>query len=197
MIDKTQNLETATFAGGCFWCIESDFGKFPGVKKTVSGYTGGYKESPTYQEVSSGRSGHWEAVQIHFDPEVISYSNLLDIFWRHIDPTDAGGQFVDRGSQYRTAIFCHDDHQMRLAEMSKQRLAGSGRFKQPIVTDILTVKPFYPAEKYHQGYYKQNPVRYKFYRSNSGRDQFLKRVWTTADMHAAAARHKQKPMGRI
>lgn len=196
MIDEIHNLQKATFAGGCFWCIESDFKKFPGVKHTVSGYTGGYKASPTYQEVSSGRSGHWEAVEIHFDPSMISYSNLLDIFWRHIDPTDAGGQFVDRGSQYRTAVFCHDDHQVHLAQMSKQRLASSGRFNQPIVTEILTAKTFYPAERYHQGYYKQNPLRYKFYRSNSGRDQFLKKVWASADMHTATFQ-REKPMGRI
>lgn len=177
MDPKNHNIQRATFAGGCFWCTESDFARCAGVRLTISGYTGGHLENPTYADVSSGLSGHWEAVQIHFNKEQISYDQLLDIFWRHIDPTDAGGQFVDRGSQYRTAIFYHSDNQKQLAQQSKQRLATSGRFAKSIVTDVLQAGKFYPAETYHQNYYKQNPLRYKFYRSNSGRDQFLSRIW--------------------
>ncbi len=171
------NLETATFAGGCFWCTASDFEKCKGVHNVISGYTGGHQKNPTYQDVATGRSGHWEAVQIHFDPIKTSYAQLLDIFWKHIDPTDPGGQFVDRGAQYRTAIFYHDDRQKQLAEKSKQALSHSGNFGKPIVTEILAASQFYPAEKHHQNYYKQNPVHYKFYRQNSGRDQFLSKIW--------------------
>jgi peptide methionine sulfoxide reductase msrA/msrB len=181
MDQKNPSLDTATFAGGCFWCIESDFEKCAGVHETITGYTGGHKSNPTYQEVSSGRSGHVEAVRVSFNPDQISYDDLLKIFWEHVDPTDAGGQFVDRGAQYRTAIYYHDDSQKRLAERSMQLLARSGRFNQPIVTEILPAVKFYPAEAYHQDYYKQNPVHYKFYRHNSGRDQFFKKVWASAD----------------
>lgn len=171
------HLETATFAGGCFWCVESDFKKYDGVIEAVSGYTGGHKGNPTYEEVSSGLSGHVEAVQVRYDPEKITYQKLLDIFWRHVDPTDRGGQFVDRGSQYRTAIFFHNDEQMAAAESSKLALSRCGRFKKPIATEILPIKKFFPAEAHHQKYYKKNPLRYKFYRANSGRDQYLKKVW--------------------
>jgi len=177
MTQKTSKMETATFSGGCFWCIESDFEKYDGIREVVSGYTGGYKESPTYEEVSSGRSGHLEAVQVRYDPKKITYKELLEIFWMHVDPTDSGGQFVDRGAQYRTAIFFKDDAQKTLAEESKQILSKSGRFDKAVVTDILPLDKFYPAEAYHQNYYKTNPVRYKFYRYNSGRDQFLKKIW--------------------
>jgi peptide methionine sulfoxide reductase msrA/msrB len=177
-------LATATFAGGCFWCIESDFLKNEGVIEVVPGYTGGHKGNPTYEEVSSGLSGHLEAVQIVFNPEVISYSKLLDIFWKHIDPTDKGGQFVDRGSQYRTAIIYHDDEQKTLAESSRQALSQSGLFNKPIVTKIMPLQLFYPAEPYHQKYFKKNPIRYKFYRANSGRDQFLNSVWRNHEMPA-------------
>jgi peptide methionine sulfoxide reductase msrA/msrB len=169
-------LKVATFAGGCFWCTEADFEKALGVK-AVSGYTGGTKENPTYQEVSSGSTGHVEAVQVYYDPSQVTYEELLDTFWRHIDPTDPGGQFVDRGSQYRSVIFYHDEEQKELAEKSKEALSKSGKFSKPIVTEILKFTRFYEAEEYHQDYYKKNPLRYKFYRYNSGRDQFLKKVW--------------------
>lgn len=171
------NLEKATFAGGCFWCMVPPFEKLDGVKEVVSGYTGGHKDNPTYEEVSSGKTGHVEAVQVSFDPSRISYEKLLNVFWRQIDPTDPGGQFVDRGAQYRSVIFSHTPQQKALAEKSRDELQKSGRFKKPIVTEILPAGKFYPAEEYHQDYYKKNPIRYKFYRYNSGRDQFLKKVW--------------------
>jgi peptide methionine sulfoxide reductase msrA/msrB len=178
---ETRPLQTATFAGGCFWCIQSDFDKFTGVIEAISGYTGGHKGDPTYEDVKSGLSGHLEAVQVRFCPEVISYDKLLEIFWRHVDPTDDGGQFVDRGAQYRTAIFFHDDEQRAAAESSRLALTRSGRFSKPIATEILPLKKFFPAEEFHQQYYKKNPLRYKFYRANSGRDQFLRRVWQKDD----------------
>jgi peptide methionine sulfoxide reductase msrA/msrB len=174
---KGRHLQTATFAGGCFWCVQADFEKVPGVVEVVSGYTGGHKENPTYEEVSAGGTGHVEAVQVHYDPAKVSYEELLDFFWRHVDPTDPDGQFVDRGSQYRTVIFYHDEEQRRLAEESKKRLADSKRFNKPIVTEIREFDKFYPAEEYHQDYYKTHPTRYRFYRWNSGRDQFLQKVW--------------------
>ncbi|HVN72457.1 MAG TPA: peptide-methionine (S)-S-oxide reductase MsrA [Desulfomonilia bacterium] len=169
--------ELATFAGGCFWCMVHPFDKLPGVKEVLSGYTGGNTVNPTYEENSSGTTGHAEAIQITYDPAKISYADLLEVFWRQIDPTDAGGQFVDRGNQYRSAVFYHNDEQKRLAEESRDRLAKSGRFKKPIVTEIVKAGPFYKAEEYHQYYYKKNPIRYKYYRFNSGRDQFLDKVW--------------------
>ena len=168
---------TATFAGGCFWCVEADFEKVDGVVEAISGYAGGHEQNPTYEQVSSGKTGHVEAVQVVYDPAKVTYKELLDFFWRHIDPTDSDGQFVDRGSQYRTVIFYQNDEQRRLAEKSKERLAESGRFDKPIVTQIIPLKKFYKAEDYHQDYYKKNPLRYKFYRYRSGRDQFLKKVW--------------------
>ena len=171
------NLDRATFAGGCFWCVESDFEKVRGVIEAVSGYTGGLKENPTYKEVSAGGTGHVEAIQVLYDPKQVSYKELLDVFWRHIDPTDPGGQFVDRGAQYRSAIFYHNDEQQRLAEESKKELEQSGRFDKPIVTEIMKLTEFYSAEEYHQDYYKTHPFRYKMYRWNSGRDQFLTRAW--------------------
>ena len=170
-------LATATFAGGCFWCMEPPFDKQDGVVATISGYTGGHKANPTYEEVSSGVTGHLEAIQVLYDPMKVSYAQLLEIFWRSINPTDPDGQFVDRGAQYRSAIFYHDAEQQSLAEKSRARLATSGQFRQPIVTPILPAGPFYPAEEYHQDYYEKNPIRYKYYRYNSGRDQFLERVW--------------------
>lgn len=175
MSGTESTLHTATFAGGCFWCVEADFEKVPGVVQAVSGYTGGRGADPTYDDY--GRKGHVEAVQILYDPQKVSYQELLNYFWRHIDPTDAGGQFGDRGTQYRSAIFYHDDEQRRLAEKSKQELAKSGRFTRPVVTEILPFTRFYRAEDYHQDYYQNHSLRYKFYRSNSGRDQFLRRVW--------------------
>jgi len=177
MTSQSANTKIATFAGGCFWCTESDFEKVPGVLKVISGYTGGKKENPTYEEVSSGRTGHFEAVQVHYDPEKVTYEQLLEVFWRHIDPTDAGGQFVDRGPQYRSAVFYHDEEQKRIAEKSRDALARSGKFTKPVATEILPLTTFYEAEDYHQDYYKKSPLRYRFYRSNSGRDQFLKKTW--------------------
>ena len=174
---KKGNFKEAVFAGGCFWCVESDFEKIPGVHEVVSGYTGGDVENPSYQEVSSGGTGHVESVKVIYDPTMVSYEKLLDVFWKHVDPTDPGGQFVDRGEQYRTVIFYADDEQKRLAEKSKNELDKSGRFHGPVVTEIIELKEFYPAEQYHQDYYKKNPLRYKFYRFNSGRDQFLNRTW--------------------
>lgn len=173
--DKT--LEVATFAGGCFWCVESDFEKLDGVKEVISGYSGGQIENPSYKQVSSGVTGHIEVVQVYYDPQRISYGQLLDSLWRQTNPTDNGGQFVDRGEQYRTAIFYHNEQQRMEAERSKMALNDSGRFNKPVVTELLPLKKFWPAEEYHQDYYKKNPVRYKFYRYNSGRDQFLERTW--------------------
>jgi peptide methionine sulfoxide reductase msrA/msrB len=170
-------LAVATFAGGCFWCMETPFEKLPGVSATISGYTGGTKPDPIYEEVSAGTTGHVESVQVHYDPARISYRKLLDVFWRQIDPTDAGGQFVDRGGQYRSAIFYHDEEQKRLAEESKAALEKTGRFDAPIVTEIVPASTFYPAEEYHQDYATKNPIRYKYYRYRSGRDQYLTEVW--------------------
>ncbi len=169
--------EKAIFAGGCFWCMEAPFEKLPGVISVVSGYTGGVKENPTYEEVSSGRTGHAEAIEITYDPEKISYEKLLDVFWMNIDPTAGDRQFVDVGHQYRAAVFYLDDAQKRLAEASREKLQKSGRFTRPIVTEISQASVFYPAEAYHQDYYKNNPIRYQYYRNGSGRDQFLDSVW--------------------
>ena len=172
-----KNVEKATFAGGCFWCTESDFEKIDGVLEVVSGYTGGDEENPTYEQVSYGRTGHYEAVQVLYDSEKITYSELLEVFWRHVDPTDAGGQFVDRGPQYRSAIFYHNEDQKAAAEQSREKMNKSGVFKRPIVTEIIPLKKFYMAEEYHQDYYKENPIRYKMYRAGSGRDQFIESIW--------------------
>lgn len=177
MMDKNQKTEVATFAGGCFWCTESDFEKVDGVLNVVSGYSGGHVMNPTYHQVSAGNTGHIESVRIYFDPTNVSYEELLEILWRNIDPTDNGGQFVDRGNQYRSAIFYHNESQKKLAEASKKKLADSGKFSKPIVTEIIPFEKFYEAEDYHQDYYKKNPLRYKYYRFNSGRDQFLDKVW--------------------
>lgn len=167
----------ATFAGGCFWCMETPFEDVDGVYAVVSGYSGGKEVNPTYKQVSSGRTGHTESIQISYNPDVISYEELLEIYWRQINPTDAGGQFVDRGSQYRAEIFYHNDAQKIAAEKSKKALADSGRFKAPIVTKITAYTAFYPAEDYHQDYYKKSPQNYYRYRKGSGRDQFIKKVW--------------------
>ena len=169
--------ELATFAGGCFWCMVAPFEELPGVRKVTSGYTGGHKENPTYEEVCAGTTGHVEAVQIEFDPDLFPYEKLLDLFWRQIDPTDPGGQFVDRGPSYRTAIFYHNEEQKRIAEESKRRLEASGRFDKPIVTEILPASAFYPAEEYHQDFHRKNPFRYKTYRKGSGRDAFIEKHW--------------------
>ncbi len=175
--DKPQNTKEAYFAGGCFWCTESDFEKVDGVIDAISGYTGGHVANPTYKQVSKGGTGHVEAVKVVYDPVKVSYEELLEVFWMHVDPTDGDGQFVDRGSQYRSVIFYSTEEERSLAEASKKRLAASGRFDKPIATDILPLGPFYPAEDYHQDYYKRNSIRYRWYRHGSGRDQFLKNVW--------------------
>jgi len=177
MEKHTAGLETATLAGGCFWCIEATFEKLDGVTDVVSGYTGGHTDNPTYKEVCSGTTGHAEAVQITFDPEQISYEEILDVFWRQIDPTDGGGSFVDRGSQYRSAIFYHNEEQKILAERSKQALEESGRYDRPIVTEIVPHETFWKAEEYHQDYYKKQSVQYSFYRAGSGRDRYIEKVW--------------------
>ena len=169
--------EIATFAGGCFWCMELPFDKLDGVVSTVSGYMGGAEENPTYQEVSAGRTGHAEAVKITYDPSRVSYSNLLEVFWMQIDPTTPDRQFVDAGRQYRSAIFYQNEEQQRLAEESRKEMEDSGRFDAPIVTEIVPAGTFWPAEDYHQDYYIKNPLRYKFYRFGSGRDQYLKKIW--------------------
>lgn len=172
-----ENLAIATFAGGCFWCMEAPFDVLPGVAATVSGYTGGFKNNPSYEEVSAGTTGHAEAVQITYDSTKISFAQLLQVFWRNIDPLASNRQFCDSGSQYRSAIFYHNAEQQRLALASKQQLENSGRFKQPIVTEIVAAAEFYPAEEYHQDFYKKNPLRYKAYRAGCGRDRRLQELW--------------------
>jgi len=174
---NTGRLAQATFAGGCFWCMEPPFEKPPGVVSVRAGYTGGTKPDPTYQEVSSGKTGHAEAVEVVYDPAQTTYEQLLEVFWRNIDPTQANGQFADRGTQYRTAIFYHTEEQRRLAEASKARLEQSKKFDKPIVTEIVPASTFYPAEDYHQDYSKKNPIHYKRYRTGSGREGFLRTVW--------------------
>jgi peptide methionine sulfoxide reductase msrA/msrB len=177
MNNESKTFEVATFAGGCFWCMEHPFEKIDGIEEVISGYTGGDKSNPTYKEVSQGQTGHLEAVQITFDPDKITYTELLDVFWRQIDPTDAKGSFADRGPQYRTAVFYHNDEQKRLAEISKNNLDKSGRYDKPIVTEIIPYTQFWKAEDYHQDYYRKNPLRYKYYRKGSGRDQYLEKIW--------------------
>ncbi len=186
MDKQAATLEEAVFAGGCFWCVEADFEKVGGVNEVISGYTGGRRENPTYREVSSGQTGHLEAVRVRYDPARVSYRQLLEVFWRHVDPTDPDGQFVDRGPQYRTAIFYKNEVQRREALASKRQLEASGRFDRPVVTEILELDAFYPAEDYHQDYYRINPLRYRFYRMNSGRDRFLKKVWGETPSDAGA-----------
>lgn len=170
-------LATATFAGGCFWCMEPPYDELDGVISTTSGYTDGQTENPTYKEVSSGKTGHTEAVQVVYDPEKVSFERLVDVFWRNIDPTDAGGQFCDRGSPYRPALFYHDEAQRAVAERSLAELEANKPFKEPIVTPIVAASTFYPAEEYHQDYYLKNPIRYKYYRNGCGRDRRLKELW--------------------
>jgi peptide methionine sulfoxide reductase msrA/msrB len=174
--------KTAVFAGGCFWCTEADFEKLKGVIEAVSGYTGGNVKNPTYKQVSKGGTGHVEAIKVIYDPRKITYDQLLDHFWRHVDPTDADGSFVDRGRHYRSVIFYDNDRQRQKAEASKAKLAAGGVFDKPIVTDILPLGPFYEAEAYHQNYYKRNKIRYKWYRSGSGRDRFLEKTWAGRPM---------------
>jgi len=172
-----EKLEKAIFAGGCFWCLEPSFETLPGVLEVRPGYVGGNKEKPTYEEVCTGMTGHREAVQIVFNPSKVTYRELLDVFWKQIDPTDLDGQFVDQGPQYRTAIFYLNNEQKRLAEFSKKKLEQSIRFKKPIVTDVIRASRFYLAEDYHHHYHKKCSLRYKYYRTHSGRDQYLKRIW--------------------
>ena len=176
-VDGGADSATATLAGGCFWCVEADLEKVDGVQEVISGYAGGTEVNPTYKQVSAGRTSHVEAVQAIYDPSRVTFSQLLEVFWKHVDPTDASGQFVDRGPHYRTVIFYEDQMQRKLAEESKKRLEESGVFDRPIVTEIRELNRFYRAEDYHQDYYKRNAFRYRYYRWNSGRDQFLERVW--------------------
>ena len=173
MIDKN----TATFAGGCFWCMVPPFEKIKGVLSVKSGYMGGKLKNPTYEQVCSGSTGHQEVVQVTFDPSTVSYEEIVNVFWQEVDPTDEGGQFGDRGTQYQTVIFYHDEEQKKVAEESKKKLQESGRFEKEIATVILPTQEFYQAEEYHQDYHKKNPVRYRQYRSASGRDDFLKKHW--------------------
>nr|WP_200967609.1 peptide-methionine (S)-S-oxide reductase MsrA [Insulibacter thermoxylanivorax] len=177
MMVNSSNIQRATFAGGCFWCMVSPFEDMPGILKVVSGYTGGHKENPTYEEVCAGTTGHYEAVQITYDEDIFPYTRLLEIYWQQIDPTDPGGQFNDRGQSYQTAIFYHNEEQRNAAEASKQELERSGRFNKPIVTKILPAGPFYEAEEYHQDFHKKNPFHYKRYREASGRDAFIEKHW--------------------
>lgn len=182
----------ATFAGGCFWCMVKPFNEEPGIIEVISGYTGGHKENPTYEEVCSHTTGHYEAVQITFDPKIFPYERLLELFWQQIDPTDPGGQFYDRGDSYKTAIFYHNETQKRLAEESKRALEESKRFDKPIVTKILPASEFYPAEKYHQDYYKKNKLHYELYRQGSGRDAFINEHW--GKLKAADLKNKLTPI---
>ena len=167
----------ATFAGGCFWCVESDFDKVPGVLSTLSGYMGGTKKNPTYEQVSAGNTGHLEVVQVEYDPKKVTYAQLLQVFWRNVDPLTPNAQFCDQGPQYRSAIFVADAEQRRLAEESLKALRDSKRFDKPIVTELLPAGEFYPAEEYHQDYYRKNPLRYRYYRYSCGRDARLEELW--------------------
>jgi peptide methionine sulfoxide reductase msrA/msrB len=180
VVGQQPPTEVATFAGGCFWCMQPPFEQVSGVRSVVAGYTGGRVANPTYEQVCAGRTGHAEAVQVTFDPAKVTYEKLLDVFWRSIDPTDGNGQFADRGSQYKAAIFYHNEEQKRLAEQSRKQLEDSGRFGKRIKTRILKAELFYPAEEYHQGYYRKNEGQYKAYRKGSGRDAFLLEAWADA-----------------
>jgi peptide-methionine (S)-S-oxide reductase len=182
-VTSAMNLEKATFAGGCFWCMEHPFDEIPGVVSVTSGYTGGWKKNPTYEEVSAGGTGHAESVQIIYDPARVSYEKLLNVFWHNIDPTAKDRQFCDTGHQYRSAIFYHNEEQKQLALRSKEVLEKNKPFKGPIATEIVQASAFYPAEEYHQHYYRKNPIRYKFYRFRCGRDQRLKELWGNAAGH--------------
>ena len=186
---KPVNESVATFAGGCFWCTESDFEKLPGVKEVISGFSGGHVANPSYEDVSNGITGHVESVQVYYDPNLISYETLLDAFWRMINPTDNDGQFVDRGEPYRPLIFYHNEEQKQKAEQSRQVLNKSGRYTAPVITEIRKFEAFYPAEDYHQDYYKKNPVRYNYYRFKSGRDQYLEKTWGD-DLHLKVSQEK-------
>ncbi|MBA9026859.1 MULTISPECIES: peptide-methionine (S)-S-oxide reductase MsrA [Bacillaceae] len=171
-------MQKATFAGGCFWCMVTPFEELPGIGGIVSGYSGGHIKNPTYEQVKTGTTGHYEVVEITYDPELFPYERLLELFWQQIDPTDPDGQFQDRGSQYRAAIFYHDEKQLELAQKSKEDMASSGKFKKPIVTEILPARTFYEAEEYHQDFHKKNPKHYKEDRKQSGRDEFIDQHWS-------------------
>ncbi len=177
--NAAQTLSKATFAGGCFWCMEKPFDQLEGVVSTTSGYTGGQLPNPSYRQVSSGTTGHTESVQVVYDPTKVSYEKLLDVFWHNVDPVDAGGQFCDRGSQYRSSVFYQDEAQRKLADRSKTVIAGV--LKQPVATDVVAASEFYPAEDYHQNYYQTHAAKYRFYRFACGRDQRLTNVWGTND----------------
>ncbi len=176
---NNKKYEKATFGGGCFWCMQHPFEELRGVMSTTVGYTGGHKENPTYEEVCAGDTGHTEAIEILYDPSLINYSKLLDVFWKNIDPTTLNKQFADDGTQYRTAIFYHNEEQKQLAESSKKEMEMSGIYDKPIVTEITPATTFYKAEEYHQKYYEKCPVRYKLYKSGSGREQYFEEVWET------------------
>ena len=175
--DRSDGTAVATFAGGCFWCMEPPFDVLDGVAATISGYIGGNTENPSYEQVSAGNTGHAEAVQVTYDPSKVSYEKLLEVFWQNVDPTTPDRQFCDRGSQYRTGIFYHNDAQKAAAQASKSKVDETKPFAEPVVTEITAAGTFYPAEDYHQDYYKKNPLRYKFYRFNCGRDQRLEELW--------------------
>lgn len=195
MSDHTQpSLEKATFAGGCFWCMVTPFEELPGIHSIISGYTGGHTEYPTYEEVCTDRTGHAEAVQITFDPALFPYKKLLDLFWQQIDPTDPGGQFYDRGSSYRTAIFYHNEKQREEAEESKRELERSGHFDKPIATEIVPATAFYPAEEYHQDYHRKQPAHYKHYHTDSGRDTFIAKHWSVTKQDKALLKEQLTPM---
>ncbi len=179
--EDLEGLETATFAGGCFWCMEAGFQEADGVVEAVSGYTGGHTEDPTYEEVCTGGTSHYEAVRVYYDPEKTSYGELLDVFWRNVNPTDPGGQFADRGNQYKTAIFYGSEEQRRLALESREALNESGRFKDPVVTEILPLGTFYRAEEYHQDYYRKQAARFRVYERLSGREGFIEENWGETD----------------
>ncbi|GAB6058061.1 peptide-methionine (R)-S-oxide reductase MsrB [Desulfonatronum parangueonense] len=187
MQQESRNHGLATLAGGCFWCLEADIKKLAGVQEAISGYTGGNVDNPTYEQVTGGRTGHYEAVQVRFDPTVTSYEQILEAFWRSIDPTDQGGQFADRGSQYKTAIFYHDEEQRAAAEASKKALGDSGKFSRPIATEILPAGKFYAAEGYHQNYSDTNPEHYQRYRVLSGRQPFLDKHWSESEVQRPAS----------
>lgn len=178
---NSTGLEKATFAGGCFWCMQPFFDHLKGVKKTVVGYTGGHTPNPSYEEVSSGQTGHAEAIEVTYDPKEVAYNKIINVYWHNIDPTQLNGQFVDEGTQYRTVIFYHNEEQKRVAEETKKELGASGRFHGPIVTAIEPAGPFYPAEDYHQEYYQKSPFRYNMYHAGTGREEFKEKVWGEND----------------
>lgn len=189
----SKNTKVAVFGGGCFWCMEPPFEALDGVVNVIAGYTGGTEEDATYAKVSKGTTDHYEAVQVSYDPEIIGYDQLIETFWHQIDPTDGSGQFADRGGQYQTAIFFMDDEQKRIAEQSKKRLAKSNMFDRPIVTKILPAKKFYPAEDYHQDYYKKNYAHYSAYKKGSGREGFIKNVWASRQSKNGEMKKYTKP----